>query len=368
MTAKVGCERMVLVHDFVVPPDEPQRMLLKRNMSLQRSEEPTSVLAIILNYKTAEMAIACLRSLEQEIVGYPEAKVVLVDNASGDDSVQRFEAEIRDRGWSGWASVVALAGNGGFAAGNNAAIRPLLGTAAMPDYVLLLNSDTVVRPGAVSTLVQFMDARPDVGIAGSRLEDPDGCPQRSAFLFPNVWSELNDGIHLQIVERWVARSQLAPPVRYDAHRTDWVAGASFIMRRALLEQIGLLDEGYFMYYEEVDFCLRARRAGWQCWYVPESRVVHLVGQASRINNPDMKPKRRPAYWFESRQRFFRKNHGVMTTLFADALFLAGYAFYRLRRLVTLTPVREPPWFFWDFLRFSMNGLVASLSSKPDGRR
>ena len=138
-------------------------------------------------------------------------------------------------------------------------------------YVLLLNPDTIVLPGALKSLLDFMDEHPLVGIAGSRLEHPDGTPQRSAFRFHSVLSEWEAGLRLGLVSRLLNKRVVAPPVPQVTCPTDWVAGASMIVRRAVFERIGLLDEGYFMYFEEVDFCLRARRAGWPCWYVPASR-------------------------------------------------------------------------------------------------
>ena len=154
-----------------------------------------------------------------------------------------------------------------------------------------------------------MDANPKVGIAGSRLEDPDGTPQRSAFRFHSVLSELESGLRLGLVSKLLRNKIVAPPVPEKTCRIDWVSGASLMIRQNVFNQIGLLDEGYFMYFEEVDFCLRAHRAGWECWYVPASRVVHLVGQSSGVNDGKQLRKRRPTYWFASRKRFFTKNFG-----------------------------------------------------------
>src|SRR6185295_15355436 len=151
-----------------------------------------------------------------------------------------------------------------------------------PRYVLLLNPDTLVRPGALCTLLEFMEAHPKVGIAGTRLEDPDGAPQTSAFRFPTVWSELEYGLQLGVVTKLLSRWVSAPPPRNEAHETDWVAGAAMLIRREVIEHLGLFDPDYFMYYEEVDFCLRAKRMGWRCWYVPSARIVHLVGRSSGI--------------------------------------------------------------------------------------
>ena len=137
-----------------------------------------------------------------------------------------------------------------------------------------------------AALVEFMNDHPKVGIAGSRLENPNGTPQCSAFRFHSVLSELEGGLRLGIVSRLLRNRVVAPPVSDEQHETDWVAGASMIVRHGVFADIGLMDEGYFLYFEEVDFCLRAHRAGWHCWYVPASRVVHLVGQSSGVTGAD----------------------------------------------------------------------------------
>src|SRR4051812_18603963 len=144
-----------------------------------------TLLVVIVNYRTPDLSIDCLRSLEAEVGSVPGTRVVVVDSASGDGSAGRIGDAIRDRGWGRWASVLPLDHNRGFAAGNNAAIGPALRSADPPRHVMLLNPDTVVRPGALRALVEFLEARPEVGIAGSRLENPDGTPQRSSFRFPS---------------------------------------------------------------------------------------------------------------------------------------------------------------------------------------
>ncbi len=274
----------------------------------------------------------------------------MVEGGSGDGSAERLAAAIHTGGWGGWCDLLVLTENRGFAAGNNAAIRPLLAGPDPPDSVLLLNPDTVVRPGAVRALVEFLGANPAVGIAGSRLEDPDGTPQRSAFRFPTVAGELEAAARSGPVSRLLGRWVVAPPVRGDAHRTDWVAGASILVRREVFESVGLLDEGYFLYYEETDFCRRAARAGWPCWYVPESRVVHLVGQSSGVTTPGRAPRRLPAYWFESRARYFRRSHGAGYALLASAAWLAGHGLWRLRAAIERRPSNAPAGVVGDFVR------------------
>lgn len=322
------------------------------------------LLVVIVNYRTVDLTVDCLRSLAPEIAAVVDvARVVVTDNLSGDDSVPRLRNAIGDNGWAAWATLMPLPANGGFAYGNNAAIRPYLDrpAAERPDYVLLLNPDTIVRPGGVTELVKFMDARPEVGIAGSRLEDPDGTPQASAFRFHSIASEFEHGMRLGPVSRLLSRWRVAPPPSAEACPADWVSGASLIIRRAVLETVGLLDEGYFMYYEEVDLCRRARRAGVACWYVPASRVVHLVGAASGIGDSRKQRKRRPAYWFASRRRYFVRNHGRLYALLADAAYATAFATWRMRRAVQRKPDVDPPKFLTDFVRHSTWGKGLRLS-------
>src|SRR5690606_36121347 len=135
-----------------------------------------------------------------------------------------------------------------------------------------------------------------------------------------------------------------------ACRTDWVAGASLLVRREVFADIGLLDEGYFMYFEEVDFCRRAENAGWSCWYEPESRVVHLVGKSSGIGDSDRPRRRMPGYWFESRRRYFRAHLGPVRRTLADLAWASGFGLYRLRSWIQRKPDTTPDRLLGDFLR------------------
>lgn len=122
-----------------------------------------------------------------------------------------------------------------------------------------------------------------------------------------------------------------------------------IVRREVFESVGLLDEKYFMYFEEVDFCLAANRSGWPCWYVPASRVVHLVGQSSGVTDTKRPPKRLPKYWFDSRRRYFLKNHGWLYAAIADAAWVVGFSLWRLRRVLQHKPDNDPPKLLSDFV-------------------
>jgi GT2 family glycosyltransferase len=165
------------------------------------SNESFPLLVVTLNYRTHRLTIDCLQSLENEVRAIPGVQVVVSDNASGDGSVEQIGRAIAENNWDDWATLMPLDRNGGFAFGNNAPIRAALQSQLKPDYVLLLNPDTVVRPGALQALLDFMNANPQVGIAGSRLEDPDGTPQHSAFRFHSFLSEIDSGLRLGLVTK-----------------------------------------------------------------------------------------------------------------------------------------------------------------------
>ena len=161
-------------------------------------------------------------------------------------------------------------------------------------------------PGSDFRVAAIHGSASEGGPCRRRLEDPDGTPQRSAFRFPTVLGELENGVRLGVISRLLSRYIVAPPVVDDPCRTDWLSGACMLVRREVFEAVGLLDEGYFLYFEEVDFCRRAARADWPCWYVPSARVVHRVGSEHRLERRRL---RRPRYWFDSRRRYFRRHLG-----------------------------------------------------------
>jgi N-acetylglucosaminyl-diphospho-decaprenol L-rhamnosyltransferase len=310
------------------------------------------VLIVIVNYKTANLTIACLQSLGPEIRNLPGARVSVVENHSGDG--EKLAAAIADRGWEDWVELDISDRNGGFAYGNNRAIRPTLNAPDPPRYTLLLNSDTEVRPGAIRTLIDFMDANPGVGIAGSSFENDDGSLWPIAFRFTTPLSELVSGLRIGPVSRLLKNHVTCRQMEQDRPQpVDWVAGACMIINHKVFLAIGLMDEAYFLYFEEVDFCLQAKRNGWPCWYVPQSRTMHIAGQSSDLSVHDRVPPRTPTYWFASRRRYFRKNFGLGGVIAADLAFGVGFALWRLRRALFRKPDLDPPHFLADFWKHSI---------------
>lgn len=310
------------------------------------------VLVVIVNYNSADLTIDALSSIEAEVKSMSDVKTVVVDNASPDNSILKLEAEIKSRNWSDWCSLIRAERNGGFAYGNNQGVRPFLACDDKPRYFLLLNPDTIAKSGAIETLARYLDTNPNIGIAGSRMENPDGSPQSSAFRFPSIASEFEHGAKLGIISKLLSRYVVAPPAPTKIEQVEWLVGASMMIRREVFETIGLMDDSYFMYFEEVDFCRRARKAGWPSVYVPESRVVHLIGQSSGVTDKSKLNHRRPQYWFDSRRRYFVKNHGRLYALLADLAFMVGFSFWRIRRRLQRKPDQDPQHLLSDFIRNS----------------
>lgn len=310
------------------------------------------VQVVIVNYRTGRLAVDCLRSLRDEVASVPGTCVSVVDNCSGDGSAAVIAQAIEAEGWSSWARLLPAPVNGGFSYGNNFAVRPTLADPHGAAYHWLLNPDTRVQPGALRELLAFLEAHPKAGIAGSRFLLENGEPWPYAFHFPSIWSELANGLRLNVVARLLQDRAGLRTMGDEPAEADWLPGASLLVRREVFETIGLMDEGYFLYFEETDFCLAARRAGWQTWHVPQSVVLHLVGQSTQVSGQHAAVRRRPKYWFESRRRYWVKNHGWSYAAATDLVWVMAFLTWRLRSLVQRKPGGYPPHFLGDFLRYS----------------
>jgi GT2 family glycosyltransferase len=318
-------------------------------------EPATRLLAVLINYRTAAMTIESARALVPELRALPDARVVIVDNGSADGSFERLAAAARAEGWSDVATVVASERNRGFAGGINFALRPVLGTPSAPDYVYLLNSDAFVEPRALCALVEFMQAHPEVGICGSSIHGPEGEPHETAFRFPTVTGEFISRVPLWPFTPLLSRFTIALPIPTTPQAVDWLAGASMLIRREVFDAIGLFDEGFFLYYEETDFCLRARRAGFSTWYLPQSRVAHIGSESTGFKDAT---RPRAGYWFESRRRYLRKHGGNAYLLLANVMWVLSFGLGRLRRALKRLPDRDPPDLLKDFVRHNFGSLVA----------
>jgi hypothetical protein len=266
---------------------------------------PIDVSIVLVSWNTRELLLGCLAALPAAVGGLC-ADVWVVDNGSTDGSVEAVRSGHPD------AHIIQNERNVGFAAANNQAI-----VASAGRYVLLLNSDTIALPGSIERLVRFADARPAMGVVGAMLLNPDGSFQASFADFPSLHSELLSatGLGARLFGHWYPN--YGPRRSQRARRVDYIQGACMLARRAAIEQAGLLDEHYFMYSEETDWCLNMRRAGWETWYTPDAQIVHYGSQSTRQVRHAMIQA-----LYRSKVRFFRKHHGPLAAAILRAAFVS----------------------------------------------
>lgn len=278
-----------------------------------RTRNQMAVATIIVNYQTAPMVLAHLPALRAEMATVPGSRAYIVDNASptGDaETLARAVADMAD------VTVIAAPENGGFSYGNNRGFEQAKADGAFDNF-FMLNPDAYPRPGCFQTLLTFFDQHQDAGIVAPRLEGEDGTAQRSAFNYPTVANEFLGRAPLGTLFKLVEPAVVAPPVRSKAHPCDWVAGAAVMIRGDALEQVGPMDERYFLYFEEVDHQRAFHEAGFSVWYEPAAVAVHLVGQATGIVHGRQSGGVAPPYWYDSRRRYFLKHHGQDGARWAD---------------------------------------------------
>lgn len=265
---------------------------------------------IIVSWNVCSFLKGCLTSL----YAYPPAEdfeVFVVDNASKDGSHTMVKDSFPE------VQLIENKENLGFARANNQGIKKSSGR-----YVLLLNPDTEVKPGSLESLVEFMDSHPEVGAAGSRYQNPDGSLQISCYPRPTLVREVWRLFHLDKFKQYAGY-----PVRSWDMETprpvDTLQGASLILRRQTLDQVGLLDEDFFVYSEEVDLCYRIWKAGWGLYWVPQSQIIHFGGQSTQQESRKMFLQ-----LYKSKLLYFRKHYG-WGSVFIYKLILFAASFTRL---------------------------------------
>jgi len=321
-----------------------------------------TILTIILNYRTPEQtlksAAAALREMK-DLAG----EIVIVDNCSGDDSFELMTAAVAEQGWDpdGRMRVVQAGHNGGFGAGCNTAMRLGLSDGKQPDFVYLLNSGAWPESGAIRRLRDFMIAYPRAGLVGSLIRGADAHPHSTAFRFPSIAGEFESSARTGAISRWLDNSITTLPIPQKDTQVDWVAGTSMMLRRRMLDEIGLFDETFFLHFEETDLCRRAAAAGWRTHYVPSSEVVH-IGSVST----GMKTWRRtPPSWFDSRLYYFTKSHGQAYAALATLARISGSLIWRARRLFSGKPQIDPEGFLRDLTSHSARSLFNRSPRSPD---
>ena len=319
----------------------------------------TKIVVVVLNYKTPDLAVMAAQSAAAAMGGFGGA-IVLVDNASPDNSFEQMQRDVAAATWPAHLDVQVLQSghNGGFGAGNNFGIRA--GRAICPDaeFVYILNPDARVEKGAIRALKDHLDAHPEAAFAGSWIYGEDGADHCSAFRFPSLGSEFESAVRFGPITRLLQKFVLPMHVPDASGPVGWIVGASMLARTSVLNDIGLFDETFFLYFEETDLCLRAHRAGHEVHFVRESCVCHIGSVSTGLGTW----KRTPTYWYESRWYYFVKNHSRAYALAATALTSLGTGLWRLRRMVERKPNNDTHRFVRDMVA---HDLRAAFQPKPD---
>ena len=269
---------------------------------------------VIVNWNVRDLLRNCLRSVYASWRAEPSAlEVFVVDNASNDDSAAMVRAEFPQ------AVLIENRQNTGFTEANNQAID-----LAQGQYVLLLNPDTEVLGDALNAMVDYLDVHPEVGLLGPKLLNPNRTVQSSRRRFPTLATAF---LESTVLQQWWPDNKVLRHYYVldrsddDVLPVDWVVGACLAVRRAAIDQVGLLDEGFFMYSEEMDWCYRLKKAGWQVVYLPTAQVIHSGGQSSR-----QVVAAQHIHFQRSKIRFFHNHRGAMPALLLRGFLLTTYVY------------------------------------------
>lgn len=283
---------------------------------------------VIVSWNTRDILRDCLRSICQK-GGAVSFEIIVVDNASADDSVAMVRREFPE------VRLIENLDNRGFAAANNQGIAVSAGR-----YVLLLNSDTIVLENGVAETVAFADAHPQAAVVGCRVLNADRTLQRTCSTYPGLLNMTLSSTYLYKVfprSRLFGREHMTWWAHDEIREVEVVSGCFMLVRREAIERVGVMDDGFFMYAEETDWCYRFNKAGWKVLFTPVAGIVHLGGQSSKRVHVDMAVQLRLSIL-----RFIRKHHGPVYHGFACQLvrlflivrlpvWLAIYAGSRQRR-------------------------------------
>ena len=288
------------------------------------SASSADIAVIVVNYGTADLAIAAVESGLARDHGGRKVEVLLVDNASPGDDATRIAAAHADRGWGTTVTFYPEPVNHGFGRGNNVVLAALAKRPAPPRYVFLLNPDARLENETIGILADVLDAHADVAIAGAAIRrDGTDALVPAAFRFPSLLSELDSAIAFGPVSRLLGSPAVALQPGGPTGPVDWVSGAAFLARFDVLKRVGFFDPRYFLYYEEVDLMRRVTAEGHAIWHVAEAVVAHAAGAATGLRGGERRTAALPAYWFDSWRIYYSAHYGRAGALGVALARLSG---------------------------------------------
>ena len=297
--------------------------------------EDAKIAVIVLNFRTPEITIACLKTLAQESAACPSMRVVLVDNASEDDSVSKIQSAISENQWDlTWLEFRPLEKNLGFAGGNNAIMRELMSLAEPPEYILLLNSDTILSGRAIAYCSQIMESDSSIGAMSCMLRNADGSVQNVCRRFPTPLRESARAFGLPWIFpslfRWADLEDRGWDRSAGPRNIDWIGGAFFFVRTKAIKEVGFLDEDFFFYGEDCEYCFRLRKHGWGIRFDPGAEIVHFGGSSS--DSTRVRNREKDIHTWKARLLIQRKCYGRLAEMFVHGAYITMFA---LRRLYSL---------------------------------
>lgn len=286
------------------------KLSIESGMKQQKSEPDISI--VIVNYNTRDLLRACLSSIMRSQQKSDRWEVIVVDNASSDGSVEGIQN----------FKLIRNKENRGFAAANNQGIAASKGR-----YVLLLNSDTEVGPSVFGELIHYMDEHNDVGALTCLLKLADGSMDPACHRgFPTPWASLTYFFGL---EKFLPRSFLFGQYHQgyknfsEVHDVDCISGAFFFVRRAVIESVGLTDEAFFMYGEDIDWCFRIRKAGWKIQFYPHISIMHKKHQSGLAHADDQLRRETRKHFYDAMRLFYNKHYRERYSPLVSSLVLFG---------------------------------------------
>lgn len=274
---------------------------------------------IIVSYNTSDLTFKCLKSIQHSSWGTLTYEIIVVDNGSTDGTVETIEKEHFD------VTVIENKTNNGFAAGNNQGIRKAHGR-----YILLLNSDTEVNPETLQRMITFMDTHKNAGASTCKLVMPDGHMDPACHRgFPTPWNALT---YYTKLEKLFPRTKLFAGYHQGykdlsvPHEVDSISGAFFMIRKEVIGEVGMLDESYFMYAEDIDWAYRIKKAGWQIWFNPDTEALHVKKQSGRSHNERITRIQSHRYFLKNNKLFYTKHYEKRYSRVITILVYLAYDF------------------------------------------
>jgi N-acetylglucosaminyl-diphospho-decaprenol L-rhamnosyltransferase len=291
-------------------------------VSASRNDDDPDLSVIVVNYNTRHLLQEMMAALQRAAEGI-SLQIIFIDNASRDGSADYIRAT-----WP-HLELIANTANVGFGRANNQALPLLRGR-----NVLLLNTDAFLEPDSLKVALAQLDRDASCGVLGVRLIGRDGSVQPSCRYFPTPWNIFLIRTGLWRLFPW---TQLTDDANWDDHKAaecDWTPGAFLLIRRAVIDQVGLFDPRYFLYFEEVDFCRAAKAAGWKILYCPDTSVVHIGGESAKSDGDLTKSGRQlSALQMESELLYFRKHYGIAGVIASLLMYALGDLILAIKRLL-----------------------------------